>query len=63
MLSLPIEFIEDVCLFLGRYGFADYRGNGVKLYPGWPSVGEAVDILRALANGYTLRAFSCRLRR
>jgi len=63
MLSLPIEFIEDVCLFLGRYGFADYDGNRVKLYPDRPSVGETVNILRALANGSAIRACPCRLRR
>jgi len=39
-----------------RYGFADCRGNRVKLYPDQPPVRDAVYILRALANGSTIRA-------
>jgi len=54
-LLLPMEFIKDVCLFLGRYGFADLKGGKVKLHPDQPSVREAADILTILANGSTIR--------
>jgi len=55
-LLIPVEFIEDVCLFLGRYGFADCKGDSVKLHPDQPSVREAASIIRALASGATIRA-------
>lgn len=57
-LLLPVEFIKDVCLFLEKYGFADFRGSDVRLYSDQPPIGEVVNILIALVNGAILHIYT-----
>jgi hypothetical protein len=48
--SLPLEFVEEICLFLQRYGFADLRGEWVRLDPDQPTLHETARFLRSLAR-------------
>ncbi|MBO3803726.1 MAG: hypothetical protein JTT11_07670 [Candidatus Brockarchaeota archaeon] len=48
--SLPPGFVREVCIFLQRYGFADFRGEWVRLDPDQPTLHEAAKFLRCLAR-------------